>query len=104
MRGGLVSFDRGTVNYTCDRLRITAAGLGKGACTANHLMIAGGGSLREKMFHAFKHFAGRSRRVYDSTKFAAVPHAMREPARELLHFAESIGQLRSVYLLVVAGK
>jgi hypothetical protein len=50
-------------------------------------MIGRGGSLREKVLDTVEHLAGRSRRVYDSTKFAAVPHAMCEPACELFHFA-----------------
>jgi len=56
----------------------------------------------EKAFHTFKDFTGRSRRVYDSTKLAAVPHAMSEPASELLHFAYTIGQVGSTNLLIVA--
>jgi len=48
-------------------------------------------SALEKALYAFEDFAGLSRRVYDSAKLAAVPHAMSEPASELLHFAYSIG-------------
>src|SRR5271154_1161987 len=100
MRGGLFFLDRWAVSVM--------SGLGTvdimNNCRAVDFIPCRGSSLREKLFDAFKHFAGRPRRVYDSTKFAAVPHAMCEPARELLHFADSIGQLRSVYLLVVAGE
>src|SRR5713226_10597116 len=35
-----------------------------------------GGSALEEAFHAFEDLRGRARRMYDSTKLAAVPHAM----------------------------
>jgi hypothetical protein len=60
-----------------------------------------GGSVLEKAFHAFEDFAGRFRRVYNSAKFAAVPHAMSKPASELLHFAYTIGQAGSINLPIV---
>src|SRR5271170_8393687 len=127
MRGGLFFLDRWAVSCIGDRETISGAGdcraidfarcraAVRGSCDRKTVLVMRdrravdvipyrGGSLREKLFHAFEHFAGRSRRVYDSTKLAAVPHAMCEPARELLHFAYAIGQLRSVYLLVVAGE
>jgi hypothetical protein len=63
-----------------------------------------GGAALEKAFHAFENLAGRSRRMYNSTKLAAVPHAMSKPASELLHFAKTIGQIRSGNFLVVARK
>src|SRR4029077_6836187 len=50
-----------------------------------------GGAASEEALDAFEHLAGRFRRVNLSTKFAAVPHAMCEPASELLHFANAIG-------------
>src|SRR6266487_4617670 len=61
-------------------------------------------AVAEEAFHAFEDLAGRSRRVYDSAKLAAVPHAMSKPASELLHFAYTIGQVRSINLLVVVNQ
>ncbi len=49
------------------------------------------GSAFEKSLHTLKDFAGLARRVHDSAKLAAVPHAMSEPASKLLHFAYGIG-------------
>src|SRR5215472_1345358 len=46
-----------------------------------------GRPVLKKTLHAREDFAGRPRRVYDSAKLAAVPHAMSKPASELLHFA-----------------
>src|SRR5207247_2244326 len=62
------------------------------------------GSALEKAFHAFEDLAGRSRRVYNSAKLAAVSHAMSKPASELLHFAYTIGQVRSINLPVVVNQ
>src|SRR5437588_128525 len=42
-----------------------------------------GGSALEEAFHALEDLCGRSRRMYNSTKLAAVPHAMSKPASEL---------------------
>jgi hypothetical protein len=61
-----------------------------------------GGSALKEAFDAREDFAGRSRRVYDSAKFAAIPHAMSEPASELLHFAYTIGKVGSANLPIVA--
>src|SRR6267142_2469105 len=58
-------------------------------------------TVDKKAFHAFEDFGGRMRRMYDSSKLAAVPHAMGKPACELLHFAYTIGQLGSINLLIV---
>src|SRR6266581_3437723 len=58
-------------------------------------------SALEKSFHAGEDFAGRSRRVYDSAKFAAVPHAMSKPASELLHFAYTVRQVGCINLSIV---
>ena len=55
----------------------------------------------EKAFDAFEDLGGRMRRMHDSTKLAAVPHAMSKPARELLHFAYTIGQAGSINLPIV---
>src|SRR5712691_2820713 len=63
-----------------------------------------GGSALKEAFHAFEDLAGRSRRVYDSAKLAAVSHAMSKPASELLHFAYTIGQVRSINLAVVVNQ
>jgi hypothetical protein len=48
---------------------------------------ARGGSALEEGFDLLDNLTGRSRRMYDSSKLAAVPHAMGKPASELLHFA-----------------
>src|SRR3989440_8290290 len=48
------------------------------------------GSALEEAFDALKNLHGRSRRMHNSTKLAAVPHAMSKPASELLHFAYTI--------------
>src|SRR6266852_3741423 len=58
-------------------------------------------TVDKKAFHAFEDFGGRMRRMYDSSKLAAVPHAMSKPACELLHFAYTIGQLGSINLPIV---
>jgi hypothetical protein len=63
-----------------------------------------GGSALEKGFHLLDNLAGRSRRMYDSTKLAAVPHAMSKPASELFHFANTIGQVGGINLPIVARK
>jgi hypothetical protein len=63
-----------------------------------------GGWALEETFNCFKHFAGRSRRVNSSAKFAAVTDAMTKPASELLHFSHSIRQIRCSYFPVVARK
>src|SRR6266446_1353989 len=61
-------------------------------------------AVDKEAFYAREDLAGRSRRVYDSAKLAAVPHAMSKPASELLHFAYTIGQVRSINLAVVANQ
>jgi hypothetical protein len=58
----------------------------------------------KKTLYAFEHFTGRSRRVYVSAKLAAVPHAMRKPASELLHFSHSVGLVGSINFPIVAGE
>jgi hypothetical protein len=63
-----------------------------------------GRSALKKTLHAREDFAGRSRRVYDSAKLAAVPHAMSKPASELLHFAYTIGQVRGTNLSIVVNQ
>src|SRR5882762_4242076 len=50
----------------------------------------GGGLLRKEAVHVLDHFLRRARRVHDTSKLAAVPHAMREPACELLHFSHAV--------------
>src|SRR5260370_29412301 len=45
-----------------------------------------GGSALKEAFRAFEDLAGRSRRMYDSAKLAAVPHAMSKPASETASF------------------
>jgi len=60
-----------------------------------------GAPALKKAFHAFEDFGGRMRRMYNSSKLAAVPHAMGKPACELLHFAYTIGQLGIINLPIV---
>jgi hypothetical protein len=48
-------------------------------------------SALEEAFDTLEDLRGRARRMYNSTKLAAVPHTMRKPASELLHFAYTIG-------------
>jgi hypothetical protein len=67
-------------------------------------VLSGGGSALEKAFHALENLAGRTRRMYDASKLAAVPHAMSKPASELLHFSHSIRELSIIYLAIVVGK
>src|SRR5271169_113969 len=63
-----------------------------------------GGSALEEGFHLLDNLTGRSRRMYDSTKLAAVPHAMSKPASELFHFANTIGKVGGINLPIVARK
>src|SRR5215472_5946299 len=63
-----------------------------------------GRSALKKTLHAREDFARRPRRVYDSAKLAAVPHAMSKPASELLHFAYTIGQVGGTNLSIVVNK
>jgi hypothetical protein len=58
----------------------------------------------EKAFYAFQHFTGCSCRVYVPAKFAAVPHPMRKPASELLHFSHGVGLIGSINFTIVARK
>jgi len=60
-----------------------------------------GDSALEKAFDTLEDLSGRSRRMYNSTKLAAVPHTMSKPASELLHFAYTIGQVGSINLPIV---
>src|SRR5207245_5895506 len=62
--------------------------------------VCSGPPLNE-VLHAGENFAGRSRRVYDSAKLAAVPHAMSKPASELFHFAYTVWQVGGINLLIV---
>jgi len=61
-----------------------------------------GDSALEEAFDTLEDFRGRARRMYNSAKLAAVPHTMREPASELLHFAYTIGQVGGINLPIVA--
>src|SRR5215472_489752 len=62
------------------------------------------GVVLEKALYAFQHFRGGARRVHFSTKLAAVPKAMRKPASELLHFANSVGKVGVINFSVVPRK
>src|SRR5258708_6345148 len=55
----------------------------------------------EETLDTFEDLRGRARRMYKATKLAAVSHAMSEPASELLHFANAIGQVGSINLPIV---
>src|SRR5580658_2934673 len=66
--------------------------------------VARGGAALEEGLHLLDNLTWRPRRMYDSTKLAAVPHAMSKPACELLHFAYTIGQVGSTNLPIVARK
>src|SRR3989442_520083 len=69
--------------------------------TMGWVLISGSGPVLEKAFDTFENFRGRARRMYNSTKLAAVSHAMSKPASELLHFAHTTGQVGSINLLIV---
>src|SRR6266849_553449 len=76
---------------------------GRDGVVANHFLCArNSGDCRrsalKEAFDAREDLAWRSRRVYDSAKLAAVPHAMSKPASELLHFAYTVGQVGSANL------
>src|ERR1700693_2464353 len=72
-----------------------------GACFA---VISQVRTVLAKALHAFQHFLVRARRVNIAAQFAAVSHAVRNPAGELFHFANTVGQVGSSNFLVVAGK
>src|SRR5262252_10399776 len=63
-----------------------------------------GRSALKKTLYAREDFAGRSRRVYDSAKLAAVPHALSKPASELLHFANSVGRVGHINSAIVVNQ
>jgi hypothetical protein len=56
----------------------------------------------EEAFHVFDYFPRRARHVHDSTQLAAIPHSVRKPAGELLHFSHGIGRIGVQNLSVVA--
>jgi len=58
----------------------------------------------EESFHTVEHLLLRLGRMHGTTKFAAVPHAMREPASELLHFANTVGKVGSGNFPEIAGE
>jgi len=59
-------------------------------------------SALEETFDTLEDLRGRARRMYNSTKLAAVTHTMSKPASELLHFAYTIGQVGSINFSIVA--
>src|SRR5215469_15368491 len=63
-----------------------------------------GRSALNKTLHTRENFNGRSRRVYDSAKLAAVPHAMSKPASELLHFAYTVGKVGGINSSIVVNQ
>jgi hypothetical protein len=63
-----------------------------------------GGPALEETFDPLDNLTGRSRRMDNASKLAAVPHAVSKPASELLHFAYTIGQVGSINLPIVARK
>jgi len=66
--------------------------------------VRGGSGMREEVLDMVEDFLLRACLVHDATEFAAVPHAMRKPASELLHFAKAIGEVGSGNLLEIARK
>src|SRR6516164_3895138 len=58
----------------------------------------------EEALHVPYHFLRRARHMYDLPQFAAIPHPMCEPARELLHFSHGVRYIRVKNLPVVARK
>ena len=63
-----------------------------------------GRSPLEEALHVFDHFPRRARHVHNATQFTTIPHTMRKPAGELLHFSHGIGQVGVENLPVVAGE
>src|SRR6267154_2666296 len=59
-------------------------------------------SALEETYDTLEDLRGRARRMYHSTKLAAVTHTMSKPASKLLHFAYTIGQVGSMNLPIVA--
>jgi hypothetical protein len=105
MRGGLVSPDRYAVRCAGDRWAVCCAITHFAIYVTDHRLMCGNSiPVREEVLDRVEHLAGRSRRMNNSAKFGAVPHAMCEPASELLHFADTIGQIGSGNLSVVAGE
>jgi hypothetical protein len=58
----------------------------------------------EETLHTVQHLLLRLCGMHGTTKFAAVPHAMREPASELLHFANTVREVGSGNFLEIARK
>jgi len=99
----------GWVLTSGDRRAVNASGgpdrVGVDQQRGGSVFFSGGRrAVDEEAFDAFEDLTGRTRRMHNSAKLAAVPHAMSKAACELLHFAYTIGQVRSTNLLVVAGK
>src|SRR6266852_9447620 len=104
----LTSGDRRAVNISGDRRAVNASGgpdrVGVDQQRGGSLLFSGNRrAVDEEALNAFEDLTRRTRRMHNSAKLAAVPHAMSKPACELLHFAYTIGQVRSTNLLVVAG-
>ena len=49
---------------------------------------------REKRVNPVQHFLRRPRRMHSAAQLAAIPHAMSEPARKLLHLPKRVGKLQ----------
>src|SRR5262245_48083079 len=92
----------GTMSWVLPSASPVRTGAGHFSCDRNP--GDRGCSALKKTLHAREDFAGRSRRMYDPAKLAAVPHAMSKPASELFHFAYTIGQIGSTNLFIVVNQ
>jgi hypothetical protein len=63
-----------------------------------------GALCRKETFYVLNDFLRSARRMHYFSQLAAVPHSVRKPARELLHFSHAIGQVRVKNFLIVARK
>jgi len=58
----------------------------------------------KEAFHVLHHFPGRARQMHHPAQLAAIPHTVRKPAGELLHFSHAIRCLGVKNLPVVSRK
>src|SRR5947209_15041303 len=100
---GVLTETMGWVLTSGDRRAVNASGgpdrVGVDQQRGGSLLFSGNRrAVDEEAFNALEDLARRTRRMHNSAKLAAVPHAMSKPASELLHFAYTIGQVRSITL------
>jgi hypothetical protein len=74
-------------------------GLAFGWCDRDAVCVD---SVLEESFHTVQHLLLSLGRMHGTTKFGAVPDAMSEPARELFHFANTIGEVGSGNFMEIA--